>query len=119
MNAQLTKDDLSQFIGSEVVYRHNLMRTVTYTEGVQYLAEKGRAHWLIDKIATLQLEPKVRAEEFQAWKLVVTDKHRATLSCEDGNDHVVYQEKIDWTDFPLDEITLFYTDRVIMLPSEY
>lgn len=108
----ITHNDLAQFTGTERWYRHSLMCTITYTDGVQFLAEKASAYWLIDKIATLQLEPKIKREEFQVWKLNVTGS-KATLVCEDGNDNAVYSEKIDFTDFPLDEITLFYTNSVI------
>ena len=93
------------------------MRKVLYTEGVQYLAEQAGAYWLIDKVATLQLEQKIKAEEFQVWKLRVADE-RATLACEDGNGNEVYREAIDFTDFPLAEIDLWFENNVIMLPSE-
>ncbi|WP_028164103.1 DUF6876 family protein [Bradyrhizobium elkanii] len=105
----ITHADLAQFTGSEQWFRHSLMRNITYTEGVQYLAEKAGAYWLVDKVATLQLEPVVRTEEFQVWKLKVAD-NRATLVCEDGNDNVVYREEIAFTDFPLDHIDLWFTE---------
>jgi hypothetical protein len=41
--ATLTQDALHQFTGSEHWYRHPLVRTVTYTDGVQYVAENGGA----------------------------------------------------------------------------
>lgn len=94
------------------------MRSMTYTEGVQYLAETDGAYWLVDKVATLQLEPKVRAEEFQSWKLKVKDR-TAVLTCDDGNHNIVYSEVIDFTDFPLDEIELWVEGNVILLPSEH
>jgi hypothetical protein len=31
----------------------------------------------------------------------------------------VFVKQIVWTDFPLDEVVLYFTDSVIMLPSEY
>jgi len=33
--------------------------------------------------------------------------------------HVVFTKKIEYTDFPLDEITLYFANHVIHLPSEY
>ena len=113
----ITHADLAQFTGTETWFRHGLMPKITYTEGVQYLAEQAGAYWLIDKVATLQLDKKVRTEEFQVWKLKVAND-KASLVCEDGNDNVVYREKIEFTDFPLDEITLWFENNVIMLPSE-
>lgn len=115
--SKLTADDLRQFSGTTQWFRHGLMRSVLYTEGVQYLAEQAGAYWLIDKVATLQLEQKISAEGFQVWKLRVADS-KATLTCEDGNDNTVYREAIEFTDFPLAEIDLWFENSVIMLPSE-
>lgn len=121
MTDKLTHADLAHFTGSETFYRHALMRSVVYTEGVQYLAERASAYWLVDKIAALQLESKIKREAFQVWKLTVADS-KATLVCEDGNNNAVYSERIEFTDFPLDHINLYAVmgeQRVIMLPSEY
>src|SRR5215471_14079566 len=105
--SKLTRGDLAHFTGSDQFYRHALNRRMLYTDGVQYLAEKAGAYWLLDKIATLQLEPAIRGEEFQVWRLTVTDS-RARLTCDDGNDNSapLYAEDIDFTDFPLDEIAI-------------
>lgn len=117
------KDDLAQFTGTENWYRHGLMRNVLYTDGVQYLAEKAGAYWLLDKVATLQLEARIRAEEFQSWKLTKLPGDRATLVCTDGGnggpDATLHSEEIEFTDFPLDEITLWVEGNVILLPSEH
>ena len=36
-----------------------------------------------------------------------------------GNDNIVFTKKIEYTDFPLDEIPLYFANNVILLPSEY
>lgn len=116
----LKKHDLAQFTGTERWFRHSMLRSILYTEGAQYVAEKGGAYWLLDEIAFAQRsEPAVAAEPFQLWKLTVQEDEGATLVCEDGNCQIIYSKKIGYTDFPLDEIKLFYTDNVILLPSEY
>lgn len=114
----LTEHDLAQFTGTGVWYRHSIVRGVLYTEGVQYMAEVGGAYWLIDEIAFSQRMPKVKAEPFQLWTLTVSEQS-AVLSCSDGNASTIYQKKIAYTDFPLPKIMLYYTDNVILLPSEY
>jgi hypothetical protein len=43
----------------------------------------------------------------------------APLTCEDGNGGVVFTRAIESTDFPLAEITLFFLNKIILLPSEY
>ena len=114
----LTKADLAQFTGSEQWYRHGLVRKVLYTDGAQYVAETAGAYWLLDEIAFAQAEPTVAVEEFQLWKLKVNAGQTAILTCDDGNGNVVYIKRIEFTDFPLDEITLYFTNNVILLPSE-
>ncbi len=77
---------------------------------------------LLDEIVLEQSNRRVKAEEFQVWKLtreVGELKSGATLTCEDGNDNVVLTKRIPYTDFPLAEIKLYFADNVILLPSEY
>jgi hypothetical protein len=114
----LTNSDLAQFIGSETFYRHTVVPWMTYTEGAKFVAERGGAYWLLDEIAISQLLKEIQNEEFQHWKLTVKDSV-GNLTCDDGNDNVVFSKKIDFTDFPLDEIRFYVVGRVIMLPSEY
>ena len=125
MAKQITAADLRQFTGSEQYFRHSLARRVLYTEGVQFLAENAGAYWLVDKVAIMQIEPKVRAQEFQVWKLRV-DGGVATLTCDDGNGDegtIVHSEHISFTDFPLDGIDLWVEGApeqpIILLPSEH
>ena len=116
----LSKNDLAQFTGSENWYRHGINRNVLYTDGAQHVAEHGGAYWLLDEIAIIQPYNKaVGAEEFQVWKLAVRPDRTATLTCDDGNGNIVFTKEIEHTDFPLDEITLYFTNNVIHLPSEY
>jgi hypothetical protein len=113
----LTKSDLAQFTGSEQWYRHGLVRKVLFTDGAKYVADAAGAYWLIDEIAFAQVEPAVAAEGFQLWKLTVTN-NTAVLTCDDGNGTIVFTKRIEFTDFPLDEITFYFTNNVILLPSE-
>jgi hypothetical protein len=116
----LTEADLRQFTGTENYYRHSLFRKVLYSDGVQYLAEQAAAYWLIDAVAAAQYgEPRVRAEEFQVWKLTVDPTHHARLTCEDGNNNVVYSQDLDFTTFPLATVELFFENNVLYLPSEH
>jgi len=95
------------------------------TDGARYLAETAKAFWLMDAIASHQTNQQVAAEPFQVWKLVVNEKHQATLVCTDGNEHLLAQQEIPHTDFPISEIILYaeqsdyLAGRVVMLTSEY
>jgi len=117
----LTKADLAQFTGSENWYRHGLVRSVLYSDGAQYLADAGGAYWLLDEIALAQRHNKrVAGEEFQLWKLIVDQEDdSAVLTCDDGNGRIVFSKRIPFTDFPLEEISLYFCNNTILLPSEY
>ncbi len=116
----LSTADLRQFTGSEHWYRHALNRQVLFTDGAKYVADAGGAYWLLDEIALAQrYDARVAAEAFQCWKLAVRPDQTATLTCEDGNGHAVLTKQLAYTDFPLDDITLYFTNNVIYLPSEH
>jgi hypothetical protein len=119
MSPEDFESQLREFSGSEQFYRHGLLRSVVYTDGVRFMAESAGALWLIDAIASHQLNPRVAAEEFQAWKLQRNDDGTWTLRCEDGNDNEVCAQQIDWSDFPLASIELWFTNSTLLLPSEY
>lgn len=111
------KAELRQFSGSEVVYKHSLSRG-TYTEGVRHLAKELGAYWLLDYIFSVQFSKEVLVQDFQVWKLKVKDS-AATLTLEDGNENEVVSYEISYTDFSLDEMTLWLINNVLLLPSEY
>jgi hypothetical protein len=115
----LKAEDLWQFTGTEFWYRHWFNGNITFTDGAKYVAEHGGAFWLLDEIVFAQrFIPAVRSESFQVWKLSVT-KQSGILTCDDGNGNIVHTKEIPFTDFPLEEIKLYFTDDVILLPSEY
>jgi hypothetical protein len=118
----LTLGDLAGFNGSDVHYVHPLFR-FRYTEGVRHVATHGGAWWLLDAIASWQPKLKKRRDlGFQVWTLRRTpDKGRdsADLGCTDGNKNHVLTQHVEYTDFPLDEIKLYWIDGVLLLPSEY
>ena len=82
-----------------------------------HVAEEAGAHWLLDAIAICQKsEVTVAGEEFQVWNLAVRADRTGTLVCEDGNGNSVYKQEIPFTDFPVDEMTLWFSSGVIHLP---
>ncbi len=114
----LTESDLRQFTGTEQWHRHGLIRKILFTDGVKHVADRGGAHWLVDKIATAQMDAKVAGESFQVWRLVVAADSTAALTCDDGDGNVLSSEAISFTDFPIDRIEFYLEGGVIMLPSE-
>ena len=110
--------ELGRFTGDLERYRHWTRRLI-YTPGIQHLAEKAGAYWLIDLVASWQLKPEVSQEDFQVWKLVVRPDRTATAIATGDGQGVLTSQDIPWTDFPLDEITVWLIDRTLLLPGEY
>lgn len=116
----LNAQDLAQFTGSQTFYRHALSGGCVYSEGAQYLAEAGSAYWLLDAILCPQPHvPKLRSAEFQVWTLTLRENCSATLVCTDGDDVELYSHPIEWTDFPLRTVALWFANRTLYLPSEH
>jgi hypothetical protein len=65
----------------------------------------------------------IHSQEFLVAKLKVKEE-KGTFTLDDGNGNILYTQTIEYTDFPLDEISLFIEPldekrRVILLPSEH
>ena len=122
-----TKDEilanLPNFYGSENYYALSpLFRSFVLTDGARYLADAAGAWWLMDAVASHL--GSYRDEDFVVAKLLRAKASNAwILRLEDGNDEVLADQIIEYSDFPLDEITLYVIaqdDRwIVLLPSEY
>lgn len=113
------QQNLYQFTGTTVWFRHPLNRSMLYTEGVQYFAENAGngAYWVLDIIATEYFE-LAQSEGFITISLTVSDG-RGKIVVEDGNKIPLKERDIEWTDCPEGEWKFFLTDNVLLLPSEY
>jgi len=142
-NNVLKESDLSQFTGTNQYWRSGLpIHPFLYTDGVQYLANKGGAYWLLDLIGSWQIEPEIKNDpmlvEMQFWTLTVSENASAVAICERDSGDVVVSQKIPCTDFPLPRIQLYLAHvgnywsysvtcgprtnadyGVLLLPSEY
>ena len=107
--------NLAQFTGTEHYYKHFL--GIVYTDGVNYLAEKAKAYWLIDVIASYQ--PQQKKVPFQLWEFKKTGDAGVVTMREDTGEPELVRQEIEYTDFPLDEIKFYLIDGVLLLPSEY
>ena len=115
---QNLQSELSQFIGTEKLYRITSRHVLT--DGTNYLAEHAKSFWLFDAIASHLT--RSYEDYFAVARLLVNDSS-AVLTLDDGNSNIFATQAIEYTDFPLNEIKLFCSfdgeHWVIMLTSEY
>lgn len=122
MTPEEITNQLRAFTGSEAFFPHWLARRggslrVVYTEGVKFVADNCNAYWLIDVIVSHQCQRKVADEDFQAWKFICANGSGHVVAT-DGDGNQIAGQVIHYTDFPLPEITLYFENKTICLPSE-
>lgn len=113
------KQELRHFSGSESFFVHPLFKGFVYTEGVKHLAEKGNAYWLIELVLSHQYGAKIKTERFQVWQIEVHEDDSFSVKVEDGNKCSIHSEEHPFTDLPLNSITLWLVQNILLLPSEY
>jgi hypothetical protein len=124
--------ELRHFTGDLERWRHSFNQRLIYTPGVQHLAERAGAYWLIDAIASWLPSRQFRAaaqrdprpSDIHFWKLAVSDDRSAVLTAvADSGEEPFIRQEIEYTDFPLTEIDLHCAfdgeHWTLMLPSEY
>ena len=129
------KENMSNFIGTESY--HNIgYKDLVLSDGAKYISDSCECYWLLDIINSYQFKifmgqygDDVRYMQF--WKLKKIKNNKWIVTCDDGNGNIKITQKIDFSDFPLDEINLWVSmgnvkikDRlktvyVVYLPSEH
>jgi len=108
------KQGLAQCYSTENYWKNSTLH-FQYTDGVKYLHESCDAYWLLTAISSHK-----RTEPFQVWELMKNDDNTAVLTMkEDSDQPELVRQEIHFTDFPLERITLYLIDGILILPSEY
>lgn len=108
---------LGQFTGTEEYYSNPLFRGIQYTDACKFISDNGAAWLITDILAVLSHEKKVMREEFVSINVRVIDGG-AKIIYDDGNGNVLFTQDYPITDFP-GNVKFFYTNKVLMLASEY
>ena len=116
---QELQEGLNQFTGAIVWYQPLLYPHFLYSKGIRYLATNADCFWLLDFIFSNQILSQLKTQPFQVWKIIVNEDDSAKLIVEDGNDNQVTSFHVNYTDFPINEFSLWMVDNVLILPSEY
>jgi len=119
MDRKFDAAQLTHFTGTEHYYRISCRHLLT--DGTKYLAEMAGTFWMMDAIAS-HLSEIGTEDWFVVVKVKVQDS-KATMLYEDGNGNEHARQDIPYTDFPIDEISIYACwdgeHWVLMLPSEY
>ena len=111
-------DDFGSSNGSENFYVQK-PSLILYTDGVKSMAESCGAYWLIDLVVSYQGNREINLQRFQVWELKREMEDAFLVAATDGNNNQIASQKIPFSDFPYDTVTLWLVDGCIMLPTEY
>lgn len=118
------KEGLQHFHGTEMFYQIPLIRT-RFTDGLKYLANVADCFWLITDTSVIAKSLMNRSEfitiDFKKLSEEQQDftGYEAEIIYSDGNDNILEKHGYRATDFPLNELRLFFVNDTLMLPSEY
>lgn len=125
----LSKDEilntLPYFTGTESYTKHFPFRLLL-TDGAKWMAENAECYWVFDIVGSILSKKNIRVQDFLHVTFKRTPnnpKNIAIVTVDDGNENVLYTQKLEYTDFPLDEFS-FYVGKqdnywVALLKSEY
>lgn len=108
-------DSLHHFNGTDNYCRY--LFGMLATDGAMAFADKFRAYWLLDIVASYY--PQLKEEEFQEWQLKVMEDRSAVVRCTNGNKKRLIVQEVPFTDFSANTATLWVEGNVILLPSEH
>ena len=126
MKAQVNeiKEGLQHFHGTKMFYQIPLIRT-RFTDGLKYLADVADCFWLITDTSVIAKNLIPRSEFITIdFKRLSEERqdftgYEAEIIYTDGNDNILEKHGYRVTDFPLDELRLFFVNDTLMLPGEY
>jgi len=110
-------EHFSEYNSTDSYYKHWL--GFVYTDGMKALCEHCQSYWLMDIVGSYQTENKIRAEPFQVWELTKVKGNEFEIVATDGNKNILTKQIIPFSDFPFDCCTIWLSDGVLLLPSEY
>ncbi len=113
-------DLLPRFIGTEGYHPFSNGMVSTYlTDGAEFFRKEANANWLFLLILDGQKNHDIHGQEFQTWKVVSNADHtKCAIRVTDGNENELAKFDVEYT-ISIDEVEFWYTDNIVLLPSEY
>ena len=118
------KEELQHFCGTEMFFKIPLIGT-RFTDGLKYLAEEAQCFWLITDASVIAKSLSNKSHfitiDFKRLSAIEREEKQceAIINYSDGNGNLYETHRYKITDFPLDELRLFFVNDTLMLPGEY
>lgn len=118
------RESLQQFCGTTQFFQLPLIRT-RFTDGINYLAKKADCFWLVTDASVIAKSLMDRSYFIAIDVKRLSESERQQKGCEaiinytDGNETILETHRYNVTDFPLDELRMYFVNNTLMLPNEY
>jgi len=116
-------DGLRGFTSSTPLHSVDQHPGMAMTPGVKWLVESADCLWLVDRISVAQhlksIKKRLTGLQFWSFARDGIGGGRLNLTTRGGSKSPVIEESIKCVDFPLDNIQLIVSNKVILLPGEY
>jgi hypothetical protein len=88
------------------------------TDGVAYIMRNGYTWFVTDAIALIRMSKDFKDQPFICIKLKMTNPKECVVEYTDGDGNILHKNVIEYTTAQR-ELTLFYTNEVLLLSGEY
>lgn len=106
--------DLGQYYDTE---SYSNVLGFKVTDGIGYIMQNGYSWFVTDFLAVAKFNENIKKEEFVVIRLEL-DQDKGKMIVSDGNEKILYTQNYKYTDAKR-ELTLYLTDKVLMLNGEY
>ena len=112
------------FCGTETMYKtdnflfRGIADKIQYTESVRYFMREKKAYWIFDVMASYVPKLLKGKHEFVTFLFNVNEDNSCEFRAENGNGKLILSQEIPYTDMK-ESIKLFWTNNVLMFPSDY
>jgi hypothetical protein len=116
----LRQDRSQRTLGTNQYWKH--LFGLVYTDGVKAHADIAEAYWLIDAVASYQMDiAKFQNEHggFVLWKLEVKDGSAVLTASRDSGEEPFIKQDIEFTDHPEGEWDFWQEGKVLIIPEEH
>ena len=116
----LRQDRSQRTLGTNQYWKH--LFGLVYTDGVKAHADIAEAYWLIDAVASYQMDiAKFQNEHggFVLWKLEVKDGSAVLTASRDSGEEPLIKQDIEFTDHPEGEWDFWQEGKVLIIPEEH
>ena len=94
-------------------------RSLFLSDGCQHLMKSRDCEWFFNHILTYNLLLELKKLYLQVWNFKRIDETTGLIWCSDFDGNLLYGSSLNEKEIRVDEITIWLTGDIALLPTEY